>query len=109
MEKTIPKRPYQRWDGGLIYRTKDCEGCDFYRNINNQSLCGFGVAFKYLVEREKPKKCEIKNRPIETCWTHHSLEYLDNLIREDGFKNKQIKEYLKHNFISIELDVKEIN
>ncbi|MFH1503715.1 MAG: hypothetical protein ABIE36_03600 [Candidatus Diapherotrites archaeon] len=109
MKKTIPKRPYQRWDGELIYKTKDCDSCDFYRMIFRNDLCGWGIAFKYLVQKEKPKKCEIRNRPIETCWTHHSLEYLDSLIREDGFKNKQIREYPpREEFISMP-EIKEIH
>jgi len=104
MEKTIPKRHYQRWDGGLIYKTKNCNNCDFYRKINNQNLCGWGVAFKYLIEKEKPKACEIKNRPEETYMTQHSLEYLDSLVRKDGFKNKQIREYPKVEILAIEWD-----
>lgn len=75
MGKTIPRRTYQRWDGGLIYRTKDCDSCDFYREINNQNLCGWGVAFKYLVEKEKPKKCEIRNRPIQKPWIEEFKEH----------------------------------
>jgi len=104
MEKLISKRKDQRWDGQLIYLTKDCKSCDFYRNIFEKDLCGWGVAFKYLVQKEKSRKCEIKNRLNERYWTHHSLEYLDSLVRKDGFKNKQIKKYPKIENSIIEFD-----
>jgi len=91
MNKTIPKRTYQRWDGGIIYFTKDCEGCDFYREINNQSLCGWGIAFKYLVKKEKPKKCAIRNIPIKEPWIERSYKYLDSLIKGEEFKEKNQK------------------
>jgi hypothetical protein len=104
MKNSIPKRKNQRWDGRLIYQTKDCDSCNFYRKIKGNELCGWGVAFKYLVQKEKPRKCEIRNRPQEGYYTHHSLEYLDNLVREDGFKNKQIRKIPKIESQIIELD-----
>ncbi len=104
MENPIPKRKYQRWDGELIHLTKDCNTCDFHRNMNNHDLCGWGIAFKYLVKKEKIRRCEIRNRPIETYHTHHSLEYLDSLVGENGFKNKQIREAPKREINSMEWD-----
>ena len=81
----IPKRPYQRWDGELKYYTKDCNNCEWYRKINNEELCGWGISFKYLIRIEKPRMCEVKNRkqsqPI-------SARYLDEVIKEGLTKIK---------------------
>ena len=83
MRDSIPKRRFQRWDGGIIYFTKNCGGeCEFYRKIKDDDLCGWGIAFKYLTKREKQRKCEIKNRPAkDEIWPTHSVKYLDSLIR----------------------------
>lgn len=76
MKNSIPKRKYQRWDGEVIYFTKNCNGCEFYRKMNKDNLCGWGIAFKYLTPRGKLKKCEIKNRQLEK-FAEHSVLYLD--------------------------------
>ena len=67
------------WDGSYKLITKDCNNCEFYRNINNKKICGWGVTFKYLVSNKKSKKCEVKNRKQNS---KHSIEYLDELIEK---------------------------
>jgi hypothetical protein len=74
----IPKRFYQRWEGETKLRTKDCDGCDFYRKIDGKELCGWGVAFKYLERTGKPRKCEVRNRPARE---NQSIKYLDEFIK----------------------------
>lgn len=74
----IPKRFGIIWDGGYKDYTKDCHGCEWYRKIDNQELCGWGVAFKYLITIEKPRKCGIKNRE-QTPYA--SVRYLDEVIK----------------------------
>lgn len=77
----IPKRKSQRWDRELKDLTSDCENCDFYRKITFSEyvgkLCGFGVAFKILIQPKKElTKCRIKKRTP----TRHSVDYLDEII-----------------------------
>jgi hypothetical protein len=87
----IPKRKNQRWDGALIYFTENCgAGCEFYRKIDNKNLCGWGIAFKYLVPKEKSRKCEIRNRKSVDkdrssgyeSPKNHSRKYLDKIIEK---------------------------
>ncbi len=81
----IPKRHWSRWDGGRKNYTKDCDACEFYRKIEGEELCGWGVAFKYLVLPEKMRKCEVKNRDIKKdaygFEGTHSVKYLDKIIK----------------------------
>lgn len=83
----IPKRPGSRWDGDSKYKTKNCESCSFYRKIENKKLCGWGIVFKYLIEKEKPRKCEVKNRNMTKNMFgmegEHSVKYLDKIIKEN--------------------------
>ena len=74
----IQKRPWSVWDGASIYRTKDCDGCIYYRNINEYEICGAGLAFKYLTEREGPRKCTIIKRVSSTP----SVSYLDEIMKD---------------------------
>ncbi len=76
----IPKRRGNKWDGTFKGYTKDCKSCEFYREIENKELCGWGVAFKYLVRPIKLRKCEVKNREFE--YYYHSVKYLDEIIGE---------------------------
>lgn len=76
----IPKG-YSRWDGSYKNYTKDCNSCPFYREIKEHELCGWGVAFKYLVrEQERLRKCEIKNREHGQQNFIPSVIYLDEII-----------------------------
>jgi len=49
----IPKRDYQRWDGNEKLKTEDCNYCKYYRNVEQEEVCGWGKAFKIL---ETPSK-----------------------------------------------------
>lgn len=80
----IPERPLSDWDGGYKYKTKNCEGCEFYREINNKELCGWGVAFKYLDKSKKFRKCGIKNKKPPK---NNSIKYLDDVIEDLKIKN----------------------
>ncbi len=77
----IPKRPYVRWDGGVKIFTENCGDCHWYRRIGKESFCGWGVAFKYLVQGGKSIKCNLLNRepPKED---ERSIHYLDELIKK---------------------------
>ncbi|MAG47873.1 hypothetical protein CL617_04665 [archaeon] len=75
----IPTRRNQTWDGSSKLYTKNCSGCDFYREINSQDLCGHGVAFKILDKIENPIACAVKDNELE-LFKKHSVEYLDSLI-----------------------------
>jgi len=76
----IPKRRYEQWDGGSKYLTIDCPQCDWYREIKGMKLCGWGEAFKYLVKRKSPRKCEVKNREQKSF--EPSTKYLDGIIKK---------------------------
>ncbi len=81
MRKPIPKRSRQRFDGGLNYFTKDCSSCEFYRDFDETKLCGNGLVFKYLVEREKgPKACVVKHNTKDLSENGRSINYLDNYL-----------------------------
>ncbi len=45
-----------RWDGSSIYHTKDCDVCPDRKD----DKCLWGVAWKYLVEPDRRKKCNKK-------------------------------------------------
>jgi len=83
----IPKRHYQRWDGGANYYTKDCDQCEFYRKIEDKELCGWGKAFKYLIRNKKPKKCDLLRRELPQ---KQSIKYLDKIIEEGNLINKNV-------------------
>ena len=75
MSGEVPVR--ERWDGGSKYHTKDCARCGFHRKMAYDEMCGWGAAFKYLVRKEKERRCEVKDRkPVE----YPSVEYLDRMI-----------------------------
>ncbi len=76
----IPKR-HSRWDGSRKYYTKNCDECEFYRKIEDKELCGWGIAFKYLIKTEKPRKCNVLRRGLPE-FGKHSVEYLDKIIKE---------------------------
>ncbi len=80
----IPKR--NRWDGGIKNHTKNCGQCEFYRKIGGNELCGWGIAFKYLVQPKKMKECEVKNRDMKKdrdgFEETHSIKYLDKITKE---------------------------
>ncbi len=75
----IPQRPWMRWESSYKNYTKNCLQCEWYRKIDDQELCGWGVAFKYLVKSEKLRTCEIKNRKDKP--NYPSIKYLDELIK----------------------------
>ena len=76
----IARRGHE-WDGSSKYLTKDFEGCEWYREIGGREICGWGVALKYLVEAEKPRRCEVKNRGEGRF---PSMDYLDRLIQDSS-------------------------
>ncbi len=73
----IPKRDYQRWDGDEKLKTEDCDYCEYYRNVEQEEVCGWGKAFKILETPSKKRKCEIKNRKIKH---EQSIKYIDEII-----------------------------
>lgn len=73
-----------RQDGTSKLFTKDCEGCKFYREIERKDLCGWNMAFKYLVQTDSPVKCEVKNRETTESYVHSSQK-LDDVINEENF------------------------
>jgi hypothetical protein len=57
---TIFGRPWNSWDGTHIFITLDCDECYYkeYHPENSLPVCLYGVAWKYLVERDKKmRKC----------------------------------------------------
>ena len=73
-----PRKWRSRWEGDLIYYTKDCRnGCEWYREYLGVSYCGWGVAFKVLTEPEKPRKCDKGTRKQPE---YPSAIYLDETI-----------------------------
>jgi hypothetical protein len=67
-----PRRGYN-WDGSSKIITKDCVGCEWYKEIRGKALCGWGVSFKLLEDTENKRRCEIRNRKVNG---EHSLYYL---------------------------------
>ena len=49
------------WDGSLIRRTINCDGCRYLvhviRDVENLEVCAWGVAWKVLREVNNPRKC----------------------------------------------------
>jgi len=77
----IPRRYWvSRWEGSYKDYTKNCDGCEWYRKIDDKELCGWGKAFKYLVRTEKRRQCQIIDRKQEFI---PSAKYLDELVREN--------------------------
>ena len=74
----IPKRFGMIWEGCYKNYTKDCLGCEWYRKIANQELCGWGVVFKYLIKPGKLRTCEVRNRKDKPKYP--SIKYLDDLV-----------------------------
>ena len=74
----IPKRFGIMWDGDYKAYTKDCLECGWYRKIDDRELCGWGIAFKYLVKLEKLRTCEVRNRKDKP--KHPSIKYLNKLV-----------------------------
>ncbi len=74
----VPKRHWVRYDGFHKSLTQDCDGCEWYRKIVGEELCGWGEAFKYLVKTENPRKCEVKSREQEP---NPSVKYIDKILR----------------------------
>ncbi len=53
-----------RWDGKYKFFTKNCGSCRFYSSrADNEDRCYWGVAWKRLVVRESPKKCQYYGLP----------------------------------------------
>ncbi len=66
-----------RWDGSSKTYTLDCNNCEWYRRIGRRELCGWGIAFKYLIRTNNSRRCEIKNRGAPE---NQSIKYLDKLL-----------------------------
>ncbi len=79
---SIPKRPGLVWDGSSIFYTKDCDGCRYYRKIGNYNLCGVSMSFKYLVIRDKQKRCALINRLADLNPEQRAVKYLDEIIAD---------------------------
>ena len=75
----IPKRHWQGRDGSYKSMREDCHTCRWYREILGNSICGWGAAFKYLIEIQDPKKCEVMKR---AQGQDASVIYLDSLIKQ---------------------------
>jgi hypothetical protein len=67
---SLPKG--SRWDGTPKGWTKNCETCEYHVEIEEKHYCGAGVAYKELVQVEKPKGCVILGRKPE----YRSVEFL---------------------------------
>ena len=78
--REIPKRPGSVWDGASIYRTKDCDGCRYHRAYNSYELCGVGIAFKYLIQRGNPMKCQLIDRLYGMWERERAVHYLDEIV-----------------------------
>ena len=66
--------------GYYKYYTKNCDGCKWYRNIEDEDLCGWGIYFKYLIKPKELRKCRLRNKNRRG---NHSVEYLDQLVKEN--------------------------
>ena len=86
---SIKRRSYQRWDGDLKNKTKNCEKCNFYVEFWDKEICGWGVAFKYLSGSENLRKCEYFGKePPE----NNSLNYVLSAKKNNLFgKSKDYK------------------
>ncbi len=89
---SMKRRPYQRWDGDIKSKTKNCEVCEFEVDFLDREICAWGVAFKYLsgTESDGLRKCEYFGKePLE----NNSLAYVlqakkDNLFgKSRNYKN----------------------
>ena len=50
------------YDGNSKSYTADCPGCELNLKhpINDRDACYWGVAWKYLIKTDKPRKCALK-------------------------------------------------
>lgn len=63
--RTSEMAPGGVWDGAVIKRTKNCEGCEYFIKVIDdlvdstvpEDACGWGVAWKRLTDAKKPRKC----------------------------------------------------
>jgi len=74
-----------RWNGSYKLYTKNCSECQYYRFIEKEDRCYWGIAWKCLIKNEKQRKCSLLN---ET-----SPRYLE-LLSHNAFV-KDWKESLK--------------
>lgn len=100
---------YSRWDGDYKYFTKDCKECPYYRIINGEDRCYWGIAWKRLVKREKLRKCPyIKLESSREKELKEKLKsgipiIIENEVDSEIQKEKQ-KEYQKVQWIQTILD-----
>ncbi|MFQ6010182.1 MAG: hypothetical protein ACE5J7_03635 [Candidatus Aenigmatarchaeota archaeon] len=55
----VEERPWSRWNGTWKQYTKDCEDCDFYKQVDGEDRCYQGKAWKRLSRNvKKLRKCQ---------------------------------------------------
>jgi len=85
------------YDGNTKWYTKDCPGCRFNlpAPIKDCEACYWGVAWKYLVKRDKIRKCalQLDKSPRETRMLES--ERIKKEIREQANKPQDLSEYVE--------------
>jgi hypothetical protein len=51
------------WDGRSKSFTEQCGRCEFYRNINDEDRCYWGIAYKVLDRTKTLSYCQSINKP----------------------------------------------
>ena len=52
-----------RWDGSVKSFTELCSGCEFYRRINSEDRCYWGIAYKVMDRTKKLSYCQLIEKP----------------------------------------------
>ncbi|MEK7134870.1 MAG: hypothetical protein AAB735_00460 [Patescibacteria group bacterium] len=63
MNKNLVNITSSRWDGKIKAFTELCLKCKFYREINGEDRCYWGVAYKVLDRIETLSYCQLIKKP----------------------------------------------
>lgn len=50
------------WDGSTKSFTELCMGCEFYKRVNNEDRCYWGIAYKVMDKSKILSYCQLKSR-----------------------------------------------
>ncbi len=82
-------RRYDRWNGKIKFRTRNCDGCEWYRLMPDER-CYWGVAWKRLMDNNQQRKCQYYDK------TSPRQEKFDKLVR-----SKEESKILKENPLKV--------
>lgn len=79
-----------RYHGTPKQFTKNCEGCEYYKEFLAKDLCVWGVAVKFLIKTDNPRKCYLINENIPDNSILFNLNELERVVKST-YKSEQLK------------------